>query len=389
MTSSLPPLPVDFYFDYLSPYAYFGWMQLREAAQADGFDLRPIPVVFAKLLDAHGQLGPAEIPAKALFVLRDNLRFAKRHGIPFTLPGKHPFRSIEALRLSLAEVAGNDQIAVIDALWKAGWQHGLDLGDSGVLRDVLNEAGLHGAKLLERTQLPEAKATLRKNTEQAVGRGVFGVPTFGVGDEVVWGNDRLDDVRDLAKGKTLFTEDEVHALMTRPAGARRATDPLRNAGPRGDAKGQPANALTSSSAERIQAVFDRAPFIRWLGVRVISLKPGAVETELTLAPDQLQQNGFGHAGVVATLADHTAGAAAATTMGDGQIPLTIEFTINLLRPAIGPLLTCKSTVLRAGRNVTVSEAEVFSCAKAGGEKKLVAKAMTSVAVVSREELTKR
>ena len=116
MTSSHPPVPVDFYFDYLSPYAYFGWMQSREAAEADGFELRPIPVVFAKLLDAHGQLGPAEIPAKALFVLRDNLRFAKRHGIPFTLPGKHPFRSIEALRLSLAEVAGKDQIAVIDAL---------------------------------------------------------------------------------------------------------------------------------------------------------------------------------------------------------------------------------------------------------------------------------
>ncbi len=162
---------IDFYFDYLSPYAYFGWIQLREVAKIDGFEIRPIPVVFAKLLDAHGQLGPAEIPAKALFVLRDNLRFAKRHGIPFTMPGKHPFRSIEALRLSLAEVSGRNQVKVIDCLWRAGWQQGLDLGDAAVLRDVLDEAGLDGTKLLEKTRTPEAKSALRTNTERAVGRG--------------------------------------------------------------------------------------------------------------------------------------------------------------------------------------------------------------------------
>jgi len=373
---------VDFYFDYLSPYAYFGWMQLRDIAKTDGITIRPHPVVFAKLLDAHGQLGPAEIPAKALFVLRDNLRFAKRHGFPFTMPGKHPFRSIEALRLSLVEVSGANQIAVIDALWKAGWQQGMDLGDAAVLRDVLNEAGLPGAELLAKTGSPEAKAALRANTEQAVGKGVFGVPTFGVGDELIWGNDRLEDVRDLARGKTLFTQDEMHALMTRPSGARRAKDPLRAPAPP-----PKSGELGSDTTERIQAVFDRAPFVRWLRIRVEELTKGRVGTQLTLAPEHLQQDGFAHAGIVASLADHTAGAAAATTMGEDATPLTIEFKVNLLRPGTGPMLCCTATVLRPGKTVTVAEAEVFSCRSPSEKKTLIAKAMVTVAVVDRNALS--
>lgn len=377
--------PVDFYFDYLSPYAYFGWIQLRKVAETEGFAVRPVPVVFAKLLDAHGQLGPAEIPAKALFVLRDNLRFAKRNGVPFTMPGKHPFRSIEALRLSLVEVSGSDQVAVIDTLWKAGWQRGLDLSDVDVLRSVLDEAGLPAATLLEKMQSPAAKAALRTNTEQAVAKGVFGVPTFEVNGEIVWGNDRIDDVRDLAQGKTLFTQDEYCSLMSRPAGARRARDPL-GSGARDKAQ---ASGLDPSTIERIEAIFASTPFIQWLGVRMTTLTKGGVETQLALSPDHRQQDGFAHAGVIAALADHTAGAAAATTMNDGQTPLTIEFKVNLLRPAVGPLLDCKATVLRPGRNVTVTESEVFSSAAEGDTKKLVAKATVTVAVVELEALSRR
>jgi len=122
-----------------------------------------------------------------------------------------------------------------------------------------------------------------------------------------------------------------------------------------------------------------APFIAELGIRLESASPGECTTALVLEPRHLQQDGYVHAGVQATMADHTAGAAAATLMEEGRIVLTVEFKINLLRAAKGERLICRSRVLRAGRQISVVESELF-CAGAG-EEQLVSKTTATMALV--------
>ncbi len=128
-------------------------------------------------------------------------------------------------------------------------------------------------------------------------------------------------------------------------------------------------------AARVRSIFEAA-FIRHLGIEIVSIEPGSVSSSLAPRPEHLQQDGYVHAGVVATLADHTAGGAAATLMAAEQFVLTSEFKIHLLRPARGPL-ECTAKVLKAGRLFSIVEAEVF------GENNLVAKLIATMAAVTR------
>jgi 2-hydroxychromene-2-carboxylate isomerase len=182
---------VSFYFDYLSPYAYLAWQCLPEVTEPRGVTIVPRPVLFAGLLNHWGQLGPAEIPPKGRHVGRDTRRFAALRGIPLSSPRYHPFRPLTALRASLAIVSGDRQSDVISALFKAGWADGIDLGSTDDIRDALDRAGLDGQRLVAAAAEPKAKDTLRSETEAAIGRGVFGIPTMMVGDELFWGLDQL------------------------------------------------------------------------------------------------------------------------------------------------------------------------------------------------------
>ena len=131
---------------------------------------------------------------------------------------------------------------------------------------------------------------------------------------------------------------------------------------------------------KVQEIFDRAAFIEDVGISVSGIGVGWCETTLAVAPRHLQQNDYVHAGVLATMADHTAGGAAASVVQKDQVVLSVEFKINLLRPAIGEALRCKANLLKAGRTLIVAESEVF--ARSGAQEKLVAKATVTLAVVN-------
>ncbi|WP_299183480.1 PaaI family thioesterase [uncultured Neptuniibacter sp.] len=128
-------------------------------------------------------------------------------------------------------------------------------------------------------------------------------------------------------------------------------------------------------------VFDQAPFIRMLGAELIEFGPGSCRTRIILNENHKQQDGFVHAGVQATLADHSCGTAAATLIAQGQRVLTADFTVNLLRPAEGMILECEARVIKQGNLLTVAEGEVYIVGKS---RKLVAKATVTLAVVSVE-----
>lgn len=132
-------------------------------------------------------------------------------------------------------------------------------------------------------------------------------------------------------------------------------------------------------AETVARIFQEAPFIRSLGAELVALAPGRCESGLGLRAEHLQQDGFVHAGVQATLADHSAGCAAATLMAADQRVLTAEFKINLLRAARGDRMICRAHVLRPGRTLTIAESEIF--ALDGSSETLAAKAMVTLALL--------
>ncbi len=130
-------------------------------------------------------------------------------------------------------------------------------------------------------------------------------------------------------------------------------------------------------------ILSDAPFINDLGIETVYFEPGICETSLELKSKHLQQDGYVHAGVQATIADHTAGAAGSTLIEFGEIVLTAEFKINLLRAAKGNKLICKANVLKPGKRLIIVESEVF-CVDSLDNKKLVSKAMVTLATVDKK-----
>lgn len=174
--------PLDWYFDFISPFAYLQWRRLRRD-HAD-VALNPKPLLFAALLNHHGQLGPAEIPQKRRHTYRIALWQARELGIPLVFPPAHPFNPLPALRLCLA---APDRNAAIDALFAHLWERGLQGDSVETLAAVARALGIDDtATAIARD---EVKRELQANGEEAIRLGVFGVPTLKVRDELFWGND--------------------------------------------------------------------------------------------------------------------------------------------------------------------------------------------------------
>lgn len=175
----------DWYFDYISPYSYLQSVRLEELSKLVTLRLRP--VLFAVLLDANGQLGPAEIPSKRQHTFRQVLWVAQRDGIPFKLPPMHPFNPLPLLRLTLA-LGSTPQ--VVRTIFDFVWREGRDPGNPSEWKALGERLGLDDADSLVSDQ--KVKDELRRNGEEAIARGVFGVPTLLIDGERFWGYDTTD-----------------------------------------------------------------------------------------------------------------------------------------------------------------------------------------------------
>jgi uncharacterized protein (TIGR00369 family) len=135
------------------------------------------------------------------------------------------------------------------------------------------------------------------------------------------------------------------------------------------------------SADRAALLSDdfHQGFVKNCGIRLVAMQRGRAESVLEVTPAHTQQDGFVHAGVIATMADHTAGYAAFSVVDEERRILTMEFNINYLRPALGPGLVCRSRLLKEGRQVLVAESEVYDLRD--GREKLAAKAMVTLMAV--------
>ena len=214
---------IRFYFDYISTNAYLAWIELPKLAEKHGFTIEPVPVLFAGLLNAHGQMGPAEIPAKALWMGKNNLRKATLLGIPLNPPTFHPFNPLLALRVSSLPLETTTRTALISALFDAVWVRGLHVSEPNVVERIGDEIGQSGRALLAAAQRPECKSALRQQTDDAIARGVFGVPSMEVGGEVFWGYDDFPYLELHLAGKDALMARDWQKWMgpSRPSAVRR------------------------------------------------------------------------------------------------------------------------------------------------------------------------
>lgn len=182
---------VTFYFDYASPFSYLASTQIERIAGERGarVDWRPILVggLFRKVGTANVPLLAMSEPRRR-YQMRDLRHWADHWGVPLAWPSRFPMNTVAALRLTLA---ADVPPALAHALYRAYWAEDRDLADPAVLADCARSLGLDGEALLARTADPAVKQRLHDLTDEAERAGAFGVPTFAVGGELFWGQDRL------------------------------------------------------------------------------------------------------------------------------------------------------------------------------------------------------
>lgn len=197
---------VSFYFDVVCPYAYLASTRLDSLVAETGARLSLRPILLGGLFRQIGQVDDPNrsMPeAKVAHGRRDLARWAHRFGVPLRVPAAHPRRTLLAMRV-LSVLEGEERTLAMHRIFAAYWAEGLDVARPELLCAILDEAGLSGASLLERASMQAAKLALTAATSDAASRGVFGVPTFFVGEgasaEMFWGQDRLDWVRERLRG---------------------------------------------------------------------------------------------------------------------------------------------------------------------------------------------
>jgi 2-hydroxychromene-2-carboxylate isomerase len=204
----------DWYFDFVSPFAYLQSEQL--ASLAPRVSIRYRPVLFAALLGAHGHKGPAEIPAKRAFTYRFCLWQAKRLGIALRFPPEHPFNPLPLLRLALAcDCAPAAVHRIFRFVWRDGRMPDLPIEWA----ELAAELGVRDAQA--RVASAEVKEALRRNTDEAIARGVFGVPTLLIGDTLFWGVDATQMAADFVAAGCRYDDPEYTRVAALPIGANR------------------------------------------------------------------------------------------------------------------------------------------------------------------------
>lgn len=201
---------VDWYFDFVSPYSYLALHRLDEISIPVSYK----PVLFAGLLNHWGQKGPAEIPGKRRWTYRSCTFRASQLGVPFRFPAEHPFNPLQHLRLALA--CGRRPEAV-KRIFAAVWMSGANATDPERFSLLCSELGVDPARLAD----DALKISLRKTTEEAASRGVFGVPTLVIDGEVFWGEDGIDFAKAFIADAGVLRNAEMQRIDELPVGAPR------------------------------------------------------------------------------------------------------------------------------------------------------------------------
>jgi 2-hydroxychromene-2-carboxylate isomerase len=193
---------VEFIFDFVSPNGYLAWWPLKEIAARTGATITITPVLLGGMHKLTGNAPPfvrdAEVKGKNAYAQLEMQRFIVRHGLTkFRMNPAFPFRSVELLRLLLAAIDLGCGEVFAESFLRAIWEEGLDPSDAAAVDAVIAAAGLPAVALAEASQSEAIKDRLAANTQDAVDRGTFGIPTFFVGQEMFFGKERLAQIEDM------------------------------------------------------------------------------------------------------------------------------------------------------------------------------------------------
>jgi len=193
---------VEFFFDVGSPTAYLAYTQLPALAAACGAQVVWRPMLLGGVFKATGNASPISVPAKGRWMNDDIQRWARRYGVPLVFNPHFPINTLPLMRGAVGVQMREPEafLRYLDVVFGAMWREPRNLGDPAVLAEVLRAGGFDPASVAALAAEPEVKAQLIANTGEAVARGAFGAPTFFVGEQMFFGQDRLEFVREALSG---------------------------------------------------------------------------------------------------------------------------------------------------------------------------------------------
>jgi 2-hydroxychromene-2-carboxylate isomerase len=197
-------LSLGFWFEFGSTYSYVSAVRIEAAAAGAGVPLVWEPFLLGPIFAEQGwEDSPFNVyPAKGRYMWRDMERLCSGNGIPFDKPSRFPRSGVVAARVAcLAKATREPWLpGFARAVFRANFAEDREIGEPTVVRSILDSLGLPGARIVERAEAPDNRPRLREQTRRAVEIGIFGAPSFVVGDELFWGNDRLEDALAWASG---------------------------------------------------------------------------------------------------------------------------------------------------------------------------------------------
>mgnify|MGYP001201211892 FL=1 len=190
------PKQVEFFYDFTSPTAYLAWARLPAIAQRTGAKIIYRPMFLGGVMQTTGNRPPGTLPQKARWMAADLQRWAKKYNTPYNLNPHFPMMTLMVQRAAQEWVNRPDFDKYLATIFNAAWRDSKNIADKAVLAEILTTAGFSPEEFFTATENPANKEKLKATTDEAVERGVFGAPTFFVGDEMHFGQDRLDFVEE-------------------------------------------------------------------------------------------------------------------------------------------------------------------------------------------------
>ena len=188
---------LEFWFEFGSTYSYLSAARIEAAAASAGVPVRWEPFLLGPIFAEQGwNDSPFNVyPAKGRYRWRDLERLCSAKGLPFAKPSRFPRSGVAAARVACLEMVTSEPWLpeFVRAVFRANFAEDREIGDAAEVRSILDALGLPGTRIIERSEAPDNRGRLREQTRRAARLGIFGAPSFVVGGELFWGNDRLED----------------------------------------------------------------------------------------------------------------------------------------------------------------------------------------------------
>ena len=184
----------DFYFDFISPYSFLAHKEIRKIEKKNSIKIRYKPILLGGLHNLHGITAPAFIPAKAKNMIRDCKLIAEKNKVKFKFNSYFPIKSLNLMRGVLVAEEDNYKNYYIDNIFNSIWQDGLNMNDDNIIQKVLKNLNVNPKTFLLRSSSNSVKESLRKKTNDAYEKSIFGAPSFVSNNKVFWGQDRIEFV---------------------------------------------------------------------------------------------------------------------------------------------------------------------------------------------------